>query len=231
MQHFGGKDEASSGKQLNDSTASQVVHGMLSLSIASDDRAFKVDKATVVKNDHVNVKGRKAYSDIEQMDPKTSSTFVKPFPGDGKQRQLSEDDPDSISQYSRQSSVEDNSKSDSKSKRKSSGGKSSIKSKIQMRKMMKEANKMERPSGTLSDGDHEHDDDNDSVEEKQDSEPIVDDEIKNSNKTLRPQVDLTQLTPETERRMKDWNSRFSNLKHSFDPSDREDNPSRSVFHQ
>ena len=149
--------------------------------------------------------------------------IVKPFPSN-KQSEI--DDHDRDSQPSRQSSVEDT-KMDAKSKRKSSGGKSAIKNKIQMRKMMKEANKMEGPSGVLSDGDH--DNDHDSVEEKQDSELMVDDEIRNSNKTLRPQsVSRAQLTPETERRMKDWNSRFSNLKHSFDPSsDREEDPSRS----
>ena len=206
---------------------------MLSLSIASDDKAIKVDKTSnFVKNDHV--KARKAYSDIEQFEQPnvTAYNIVKPFPPDGKQKH-SEDEPDSYSQYSRQSSVED-SKSEGKSRRKSSGGKSSsIKNKIQMRKMMKEANKMERPTGTLADGDHDtFEDGNDSVEEKQDSEPIVDDEIKNSNKTLKPQSGMSQLTPETERRMKDWNSRFSNLKHSFDPaSDREDEPSRLVFYQ
>ena len=215
-----------------ESPGAGVVHGLLSLSIAQDDRAIKVDKTTnqVVKKSPV--KERKAYSDIEQMEPPYSAqTFniVKPFPGDGKQK-LSEEEPDSLSQYSRQSSVED-SKADGKGKRKSSGGKSSaIKSKIQMRKMMKEANRMDRASGTLSD-DYDHDNGNDSVEEKQDSEPIVDDEIRNTNKTLKPQHehDVSQLTPETERRMKDWNSRFSNLKHSFDPSDREDDPSRLVI--
>lgn len=211
-----------------------VVHGMLSLSIAQDDKAIKVDKTTnqVVKKSPV--KARKAYSDIEQMEHQnTAQTFniVKPFPNDGMQKH-SEDEPDSLSQYSRQSSVED-SKVDGKGKRKSSGGKSSaIKSKIQMRKMMKEANRMDRASGTLSDGDYEHENENgnDSVEEKQDSEPIVDDEIRNTNKTLQhPPQDMSQLTPETERRMKDWNSRFSNLKHSFDPSDREDELSRLVI--
>ena len=203
-----------------------VVHGMLSLSIAQDDNAIKVDKTTnqVIKKSPV--KARKAYSDIEQ-----ALNIVKPFPNDGMHKH-SEEEPDSLSQYSRQSSVED-SKVDGKGKRKSSGGKSSaIKSKIQMRKMMKEANRMDRASGTLSDGDYEHENDNgnDSVEEKQDSEPIVDDEIRNTNKTLhQPPQDMSQLTPETERRMKDWNSRFSNLKHSFDPSDREDELSRLVI--
>ena len=123
---------------------------------------------------------------------------------------------------------------DSKAKRKVSGGKSSaIKNKIQMRKMIKEANKMEIPSGVLSDPDNEVD--NDSVEEKQDSEPIHDSERSVNNKKLtkltspgdQPQS-MSQLTPETARRMKDWNSRFSNLKQSFDPgSDKEEDPSRS----
>ncbi len=221
-------------RQAESPAGAGVLHGMLSLSIAQDDKAIKVDKTTnqVVKKSPV--KARKAYSDIEQMEPQnTAQTFniVKPFPNDGMQKH-SEEEPDSLSQYSRQSSVED-SKGDGKGKRKSSGGKSSaIKSKIQMRKMMKEANRMDRASGTLSDGDYEHENDNgnDSVEEKQDSEPIVDEEIRNTNKTLhQPPQDMSQLTPETERRMKDWNSRFSNLKHSFDPSDREDEPSRLVI--
>ena len=194
--------------------ASGVVHGTLSLGFAGKDKSIKVKDET----------GKSQ---------KSEGFIVKPFPNNNdtssnNKKILSEDEPDSqLSQYSRQSSVEQDSKADSKSKRKSSGGKSSaIKNKIQMRKMMREANKMERPTGTLSD-DHDNDDGNDSVEEKQDSEPIVDDEIKNSNKTLRPPVETAQLTPETERRMKDWNSRFSNLKHSFDPSsDREDEPQR-----
>ena len=142
----------------------------------------------------------------------------------------------SDSQLSRQSSVDEGPSSmDSKSKRKSSGGKSSaIKNKIQMRKMMKEANKMEIPSGVLSDPDNEMD--NDSVEEKQDSEPIYDSERSSNNKkktnligpmTVQPPP-MAQLTPETARKMKDWNARFSNLKHSFDPgSDKEDDTSRS----
>ena len=190
-----------------------VVTGTLSIKVAKDDKS----------------KTRKAFSDIETVTDsgKNSLNIVKPFPNSGKV--LSEDE--SVSQYSRQSSVED-SKADAKSKRKSSGGKSSaIKNKIQMRKMMREANKMERPSGTLSDDhDNENDDGNDSVEEKQDSEPIVDEEIRSSSKLRQPTIDPSQqLTPETERRMKDWNSRFSNLKHSFDPaSDREDEQPRLV---
>ena len=105
-------------KQGEGSPAADVVHGLLSLSIASQDRAIKVDK-TVVKNDHVNA--RKAHSDIEQMDQSNSKTFniVRPFPeGSEAKQKHSEDEPDSHSQYSRQSSVED-SKSESKSKRKS----------------------------------------------------------------------------------------------------------------
>ena len=187
-----------------------VVHGKLSLSLASENKAIKVDKTrAVVRSD-------------KSAGSATTNVFniAKPFPEDQEKER------DRDSQLSRQSSVEDT-KMDGKSKRKSSGGKSAIKNKIQMRKMMKEANKMEGPSGVLSDGDH--DNGQDSVEEKQDSEPMVDEEIRNSNKTLRPEdVGGAQLTPETERRMRDWNSRFSNLKHSFDPSsDREEDPSRS----
>ena len=115
---------------------------------------------------------------------------------------------------------------DGRGRRKSSGGKSSaIKSRIQMRKMMKEANKHEIPSGSLSDQDP--DNDRESVEEKQDSESTLDQEIFNSKKLeITPMImtKMSQLTPESMRRMKDWNSRFSNLKSSFDAtsSDREE---------
>merc|ERR1712106_538663 len=154
--------------------------------------------------------------------------IVKPFPSNNSKKP-SEDEQDS--QLSRQSSVEDG-----KTKRKSSGGKSSaIKTKIQMRKMMKEANKLEIPTGVLSDPDPDNEHDKDSVEEKQDIEHILDDESLNSDKKFSnlfgpgvQNLNVSQLTPETARRMKDWNSRFSNLKHSFDPtSDKEDDPSRS----
>ena len=157
-------------------------------------------------------------------------SLVPPFPSRNSERR----DDASDSQLSRQSSVDEGPGMDSKAKRKVSGGKSSaIKNKIQMRKMIKEANKMEIPSGVLSDPDNEVD--NDSVEEKQDSEPIHDSERSVNNKKLtkltspgdQPQS-MSQLTPETARRMKDWNSRFSNLKQSFDPgSDKEEDPSRS----
>merc|ERR1712128_159617 len=154
--------------------------------------------------------------------------IVKPFPSNNSKKP-SEDEQDS--HLSRQSSVEDG-----KTKRKSSGGKSSaIKTKIQMRKMMKEANKLEIPTGVLSDPDPDNEHDKDSVEEKQDIEHILDDESLNSDKKFSnlfgpgvQNLNVSQLTPETARRMKDWNSRFSNLKHSFDPtSDKEDDPSRS----
>lgn len=197
---------------------SAVVTGTLSI---------KVDRAKDDKS-----RARKAFSDIDTVDPgKNTLNIVKPFPNTNSSGKVFSEEEESVSQYSRQSSVED-SKADAKSKRKSSGGKSSaIKNKIQMRKMMREANKMERPSGTLSDDhDNENDDGNDSVEEKQDSEAIVDEEIRSSSKLQQPAIDTSQqLTPETERRMKDWNSRFSNLKHSFDPaSDKEDEPPRLV---
>ena len=156
--------------------------------------------------------------------------LVPPFPSRNSERR----DDASDSQLSRQSSVDEGPGMDSKAKRKVSGGKASaIKNKIQMRKMIKEANKLEIPSGVLSDPDNEVD--NDSVEEKQDSEPIHDSERSVNNKKLtrltspgdQPQS-MAQLTPETARRMKDWNSRFSNLKQSFDPgSDKEEDPSRS----
>ena len=154
--------------------------------------------------------------------------IVKPFPNNNAKKP-SEDEHDP--RLSRQSSVEDG-----KTKRKTSGGKSSaIKTKIQMRKMMKEANKLEIPTGVLSDPDPDNEHDRDSVEEKQDSEHILDEESINSNKKFSnlfgpgvQNLNVSQLTPETARRMKDWNSRFSNLKHSFDPtSDKEDDPSRS----
>jgi hypothetical protein len=179
-----------------------------------------------------------------------------------QQQQYSEDEQDS--QMSRQSSVEEGSGS-GRSRRRSSGGKSSaIKSRIQMRRMMKEANRLEVPAGgRLSDAEQDtNNEDAESVEEKQDSESVLDDEIRNSKKKktgaagnngvlslggdtlggggqrgshgggVPANVSTTagyakqpqsQLTPETARRMRDWNSRFFNLKNSFDTtSDKEE---------
>merc|ERR1711936_777187 len=237
-----------------------VIHGKLSLSIAPEESTIKVDQSTRIfqKDDYYvhsvarNSPVKSAVSDVEQIEkvslsaPSMSSdnnfgtknantnvyNIVKPFPSKTSKK-LSEDEQDS--ELSRQSSVEDN-KMDGKTKRKTSGGKSSaIKTKIQMRKMMKEANKLEIPTGILSDPDPDNEHDQDSVEEKQDSEPILDNESTNPSKKFTnlfgpgvQNLNVSQLTPETARRMKDWNSRFSNLKHSFDPtSDKEDDPSRS----
>jgi hypothetical protein len=168
-----------------------------------------------------------------------------------QQQQFSEEEPDS--QLSRQSSVEEGGGS-GRSRRRSSGGKSSaIKSRIQMRRMMKEANRLEVPAGgRLSDAEQDTTEDVESVEEKQDSESVLDDEIRNSKKKKKygggggfsadthitghsfaakqPPTTTTaaQLTPETARRMRDWNSRFYNLKNSFDTtSDKEEDASRS----
>jgi len=157
-----------------------------------------------------------------------------------QQQQYSEDEPDS--QMSRQSSVEEG--GSGRARRRSSGGKSSaIKSRIQMRRMMKEANRLEVPAGShLSDAEQDTNEDVESVEEKQDSESVLDDEIRNSKKkkygvggnfaadvnTGNKQTATAQLTPETARRMRDWNSRFYNLKNSFDTtSDKEEDASRS----
>ncbi len=166
-----------------------------------------------------------------------------------QQQQFSEEEPDS--QLSRQSSVEEGGGS-GRSRRRSSGGKSSaIKSRIQMRRMMKEANRLEVPAGgRLSDAEQDTTEDVESVEEKQDSESVLDDEIRNSKKKKKyggggfsadthttghsfaakqpPTTMTAQLTPETARRMRDWNSRFYNLKNSFDTtSDKEEDASRS----
>ena len=161
-----------------------------------------------------------------------------------QQQQYSEEEPDS--QLSRQSSVEEG--GGVRARRRSSGGKSSaIKSRIQMRRMMKEANRLEVPAGGhLSDADQDNNNNEDaeSVEEKQDSESVLDEEIRNSKKKKKmaengnsqpyavaapgPSKLNAQLTPETARRMRDWNSRFYNLKNSFDTtSDKEEDASRS----
>ena len=116
-----------------------VVHGKLSLSLASENTAIKVDRESraVLRSENTA-----APPDSAGSGSGTTNVFniVKPFPEDQERER--------DSQLSRQSSVEDT-KMDGKSKRKSSGGKSAIKNKIQMRKMMKEANKMEGPSGVL----------------------------------------------------------------------------------
>ena len=148
------------------------------------------------------------------------------------------DDEGDDSQLSRQSSVDDNTiESKLRGRRSSNSRKSStIKSKIQRRKMMREANMMDNPAGALS-GD---DNDQDSVEEKQDSESIHDDENFNSKKSsinnnkfipsVPPEyqkVSMSELTPETARRIKDWNSRFTNIKSSFDAASEHDDADKS----
>merc|ERR1719412_60922 len=95
---------------------------------------------------------------------------------------------------------------------------------------MKDANSMDSALGTLSDqegGTSEAYDEDDSVEEKQDSEPMDDWQ---STKVKSPQsfdmiskttvMSAAEMTPETARR--NWNSRFSNIKSSFNAASEED---------
>lgn len=231
-----------------------VLMGTLSLSLVPDKKILKIDKSTKVfqKDDsylHSQVKisplspsvSESSKMDVSpaasicsqepqskyivknslptQTDTDTDiNTFniVKPF----KDRT---DDEAEDSQLSRQSSVDDSTMESKRGRRSSSSRKTStIKSKIHRRKMLREANMMDNPGSALSGDDQEND--QDSVEEKQDSESIHDDEnfyskkTNSGNKFAPPatNVNMSELTPETARRMKNWNSRFSNLKSSFD---------------
>ena len=198
-----------------ESSSPAVLLGKLSLSLAGE----REQLATVHQS--ASAVAQQQDSPDSQHDspaPLTASLLVKPCPVRGQEVQRGRGSEDERG-VSRQSSVEENSRSEAGSRRKSSGGKSSaIKAKIQMRKMMKEANRKEVPvSGVLSDPDQE-----DSVEEKQDIEPMLDSEARPGKQRPASSQQQQQLTPETARRMADWNSRFSNLKQSFDPaSDRE----------
>ena len=82
---------------------------------------------------------------------------------------------------------------------------------------MRQANAIDNPQGSLSDADENEikENDNDSIEEKQDSEPI---DEKDQHRPL-PAIG-SQLTPEMAR--KDWSSRFTNIKSSFDTHSEED---------
>ena len=125
------------------------------------------------------------------------------------------------SETARDSSVD----KDSRSGRKSST--SAVRAKIARRKKMRHANSIDNPQGSLSDqeatseaneeDDEEDEEENDSVEEKQNNEPINE---KNKKLLEAPDQSYSQLTPETAR--KNWSSRFSNLKNSFDAASEEE---------
>ena len=109
---------------------------------------------------------------------------------------------------------------------------SGVRAKIARRQRMRQANSIDNPHGSLSDQEvnsDDNDDENDdeeeeeiSIEEKQDSEPI-------NEKTLKAkkakEASSQQLTPESARK-KNWNTRFANIKHSFEDVS-EDDPSNS----
>ncbi len=139
-----------------------------------------------------------------------------------------------------QSSTEDEGGSSSrrKSNGKSTPASSGVKAKIARRKMMRAANSLDKPQGSLSDQDANTEDDDEeeeeeedhSVEEKQDSEPINEKSLgimrnkSSPNRQPQPVPVEQQLTPETAR--KNWNSRFANIKNSFEDAS-EDDKSRS----
>ena len=109
------------------------------------------------------------------------------------------------------------------------GTSTGVRARIARRKKMKDANSMDSALGTLSDQEatSEAYDEDDSVEEKQDSEPMDDWQ---STKVKSPQsfdmiskttvMSAAEMTPETARR--NWNSRFSNIKSSFNAASEED---------
>ena len=103
---------------------------------------------------------------------------------------------------------------------------SGIRAKIACRKLMKQAqsNTLDVPHGSLSDQDaatSENNDEDDSIEEKQDSEPMNDDHsFKNKTNALKEEASPAELTQETARR--NWNSRFSDIKNSFSTASEEE---------
>ena len=146
-------------------------------------------------------------------------------------------DNDNSRKVSQGSTTADEESSGIRSSRKNCSS-SGVRAKIARRKKMKDANAMDNIHGSLSDQEatSEAYDEDDSVEEKQDSEPMNDWQSKKaksphtlisedvtSNSCLVP----PDMTPETAR--KSWNSRFSNIKHSFNAASEEElsNKSRS----
>lgn len=110
-----------------------------------------------------------------------------------------------------------------------SSSNSGVRAKIARRKLMRQANSAEAVTHGVSDPDgSEAYDEEDSVEEKQDSESM------NDFNSLKPKALSTlaaedssssvyssgEWTPETAR--KNWNFRFSNIKHSFNAASEED---------
>ena len=108
-----------------------------------------------------------------------------------------------------------------------------VRARIARRKKMKDANALDVAHGSLSDqegGTSEAYDEDDSVEEKQDNEPMDDWQsskvksplqINNSSKPSPPiPATAPDMTPETAR--KNWNMRFSNIKSSFNAASEED---------
>jgi hypothetical protein len=113
------------------------------------------------------------------------------------------------------------------SKASSSSSSTGVRAKIARRKMMRQANSIDNPQGSLlsdQDGNTEDDDeeeDEHSIEEKQDSEPINEKNLDMRNKSSPGRSYLeAQLTPETAR--KNWESRFANIKHSFEDASEDD---------
>ena len=119
---------------------------------------------------------------------------------------------------------------------------SGVRARIARRKRMKDANALDVAHGTLSDQEatSEAYDEDDSVEEKQDNEPMDDwqsskgkspqqlfvkpsaapVQVTTSTSTTMSLLTPPDMTPETAR--KNWNSRFSNLKSSFNAASEED---------
>ncbi|TRY71051.1 hypothetical protein TCAL_12313 [Tigriopus californicus] len=109
----------------------------------------------------------------------------------------------------RQSSTEEEGSRSTKLSRKNSKASSSgVKAKIARRKIMRNANAMDGAQVTFSDpeGNSETNEGEDSVEEKQDNELINE----------KQQFTLSNFTPTLSK--KNWSSRFSNIKNSFDNS-------------
>lgn len=114
------------------------------------------------------------------------------------------------------------------------GTSTGVRAKIARRKKMKDANALDNVHGSsLSDQEatSEAYDEDDSVEEKQDNESMNDWQSLKPKSPSQPAQEISnhfltpEMTPETAR--KNWNSRFSNIKHSFNAASEEDLSNKS----
>eukprot|EP00095_Tigriopus_kingsejongensis_P006186 maker-scaffold191_size271209-snap-gene-1.35 protein:Tk06186 transcript:maker-scaffold191_size271209-snap-gene-1.35-mRNA-1 annotation:"s6 family -specific metalloendopeptidase adhesin" len=198
------------------------------LGYASDVCDYNVTKGHASQRDHVKsplsrpvslaedgTKRGQIQEDSSYVQQRRPSSMNQPAALD-PQQQLSV--PELTQQSSIEEEVRDRSGSNRISRQNSKASSSGVKAKIARRKLMRNANAKDNAQGSLSDpeGNSETiEGEEDSVE--QDSEPINEQLHRPRHKCIQKELNgtpLLQLTPTMSK--KNWSSRFSNIKSSFD---------------